>query len=173
MRNLYTWVDELSENPSGRIDQSRDTLSRLHRTAGYFPDANGQDPLDTLFETLFPDGMPGTFLAANTSFDPSRVLLDHTGQVAGKGQESATDQVTDQVTDPVARLLRAFEGRERSAAELIEALGLQHLPSFRALYLKPVLVAGLVEMTLPDKPQSSKQRYRLTRVGMGWIARHS
>ena len=31
--------------------------------------------------------------------------------------------------------------------------------------LNPLLNAGLAEMTIPDKPRSSKQRYRLTDKG--------
>jgi len=36
---------------------------------------------------------------------------------------------------------------------------------FRHQFLKPLLEAGLVEMTIPDKPTSSKQKYRLTIKG--------
>ncbi|MFA4985452.1 MAG: hypothetical protein WC712_02600, partial [Candidatus Brocadiia bacterium] len=32
-------------------------------------------------------------------------------------------------------------------------------------YLHPALQAGFVEMTIPDKPRSSKQKYRLTDAG--------
>jgi ATP-dependent DNA helicase RecG len=39
------------------------------------------------------------------------------------------------------------------------------------LYLLPALAEGLVEMTRPDKPRSSKQRYRLTEKGRVWLAR--
>jgi ATP-dependent DNA helicase RecG len=36
---------------------------------------------------------------------------------------------------------------------------------FRNQVLKPMLADGLLEMTVPDKPTSSKQRYRTTEKG--------
>lgn len=36
---------------------------------------------------------------------------------------------------------------------------------FSAAYLQPVLEGGLIEMTIPDKPNSRLQRYRLTAKG--------
>jgi hypothetical protein len=35
-------------------------------------------------------------------------------------------------------------------------------------YLTPALKSGLLERTIPDKPQSSKQQYRLTANGEAW-----
>jgi ATP-dependent DNA helicase RecG len=32
-------------------------------------------------------------------------------------------------------------------------------------YLEPALQLDLIEMTIPDKPRSSKQKYRLTQKG--------
>ena len=48
---------------------------------------------------------------------------------------------------------------------LQEALGLKHDDHFRNAYLQPALRAGLIEMTIPDKPRSRSQRYRLTPAG--------
>ena len=48
---------------------------------------------------------------------------------------------------------------------LLLQLGLKDRKSFRARYLVPALSAGWVEMTLPDKPNSRLQRYRLTESG--------
>ena len=75
-----------------------------------------------------------------------------------------TDQVTDQVTVQVTELLAAIAG-EATSEQLRTALNLKHKGHFRSSYLLPALKSGLIEMTIPDKPQSSKQRYRLTPKG--------
>lgn len=77
------------------------------------------------------------------------------------------DQESDQARDQVMardadlqRLLCVLGDDVLSAAELMARFGLSHRPSFRRRYLAPALAAGLIERTIPDKPQSSKQRYR-------------
>jgi ATP-dependent DNA helicase RecG len=82
-----------------------------------------------------------------------------------------TPQVTDQVTDQVQRLLEALQG-EMSRSEFQEGLALRQRVNFRVAYLQPALEAGLVEMTNPDNPRSSNQKYRLTAKGRGWLAEH-
>jgi len=54
-------------------------------------------------------------------------------------------------------------------AELMEAAGLKDRMHFVNEYLQPALELGLIELTIPDKPRSSKQRYRLTVAGRRWI----
>ena len=75
-----------------------------------------------------------------------------------------TAEVTGEASVEVQRLLAVLEG-EMSRRELQEALGLKHDEHFRLAYLTPALDAGLVERTIPDKPRSSKQKYRLTKKG--------
>ena len=82
-----------------------------------------------------------------------------------------TTEVTGEVTGEVGRLLRAMSG-DMSRQQVQQALGLLHEDHFRAAYLRPALEAGLVAMTLPDKPRSSKQRYRLTDKGRQWLQAH-
>ena len=76
-----------------------------------------------------------------------------------------TDQVTDPVTDQVAALLRVLKKGPLSAVECMNRLRLSHRPTFRANYLHPALKAGLIERTVPDKPNSRLQKYRLTAKG--------
>ncbi len=75
-----------------------------------------------------------------------------------------TGEVTAEVTAEVRRLIEVATG-EMSRLELRLALALQHDEHFRLAYLKPALEAGLLEMTQPDKPRSSRQRYRLSEAG--------
>ncbi|MGN0162801.1 MAG: Fic family protein [Candidatus Ornithomonoglobus sp.] len=72
-----------------------------------------------------------------------------------------SDQDTDQVSDQVRALLECMGDDELSAAQLMERLGLSHRPTFRKNYLRPALDKGLIEMTVPDKPNSRNQKYRI------------
>jgi ATP-dependent DNA helicase RecG len=55
---------------------------------------------------------------------------------------------------------------EMKRTEIQAVLELKHEDHFRDNYLTPALEAGLVEMTLPDRPKSSRQKYRLTAKGL-------
>ncbi len=68
----------------------------------------------------------------------------------------------------VDRLLQVIE--ETMNRRAIQArLGLKAEKNFRLLYLRPALNAGLIEMTIPDKPNSRLQRYRLTEKGKAYL----
>ncbi len=71
-----------------------------------------------------------------------------------------TEQVSEQVTDQVQRLLNVLQNDVLSTKEMMEKLELKHRPTFRDNYLLPALQLRLVEMIIPDKPNSSKQKYK-------------
>ena len=77
--------------------------------------------------------------------------------------DQVSDQDTDQVDGPVRRLLTVIRDEAIPASEIMKRLGLSHRPTFRKNYLDPALEANLIERTIPDKPNSSKQKYRKTR----------
>jgi ATP-dependent DNA helicase RecG len=58
----------------------------------------------------------------------------------------------------------------RTLAELMEPSGRTDRTKFRGQIVAPLLDAGLVEMTIPDRPRSSKQQYRTTDAGRAALA---
>jgi Fic family protein len=77
-------------------------------------------------------------------------------------EASATDQLTDQLTDQVKSLLKVLKTKPLSAVECMTRLKLSHRPTFRTNYLNPALKQGLIERTIPEKPNSRLQKYRLS-----------
>jgi hypothetical protein len=62
------------------------------------------------------------------------------------------------------QILRAHGALSNSA--LLEKLKLKDRRRMRELYIRPAMEAGLVEYTIPDKPTSRSQRYRLSASGL-------
>ena len=83
---------------------------------------------------------------------------------SGVRTPEVTPEATPEVTPEVGRLLGALTG-EMSRAELMAALGLKDEKHFRERYQQAGVASGMVEMTLPETPQSPRQRYRLTARG--------
>ncbi|MDA3833061.1 MAG: AAA family ATPase, partial [Spirochaetales bacterium] len=52
-----------------------------------------------------------------------------------------------------------------SREQLQVTMGIKDRKYFHEAYLSPAIKGGFLEMTLPDKPQSSKQENRLTAKG--------
>jgi Fic family protein len=71
------------------------------------------------------------------------------------------DDVEEQREPLVDKLREAIGNDVLSASEIMKRLGLSHRPTFRQNYLNPALSNGIVEMTIPDKPNSRNQKYRL------------
>lgn len=71
----------------------------------------------------------------------------------------------EQVPEQVKSLISIMGKGEYSTSDLMAQLQLKHRPTFIYNYMQPALKAGLIEMTIPDKPNSKYQRYRLTEKG--------
>ena len=86
-----------------------------------------------------------------------------------------TEQVEDQVgtksglsQDQVEILRKSLS--EQPITELMVLAKRTNRTKFRDQVLRPLLEVGLLEMTIPDKPRSSKQKYRLTTKGRDLLA---
>ena len=86
------------------------------------------------------------------------VILDTLKQTVVVGE--AENAGTSPVSASIQRLLYAIGGETLSAVEIMERLNMTHRPTFRKNYLNPALNAGVIEMTIPDKPNSRNQKYR-------------
>ncbi|MBI2231643.1 MAG: putative DNA binding domain-containing protein [Deltaproteobacteria bacterium] len=89
-----------------------------------------------------------------------------TAQVTPQVTPHVTPHVTPQVTPQVRAVLSAVaqDGKTRDALQ--RAGKIKDREHFRKRYLEPLLAAGWLEMTIPDKPRSSKQKYRTTELGL-------
>ena len=76
----------------------------------------------------------------------------------------STPGVTPEVTPEVRKMLSIMKG-EMTRKEIQQLLGLKDEKHFRTAYQQPAIAAGLIEMTVPDKPNSRLQKYRITPKG--------
>ena len=77
------------------------------------------------------------------------------------------DEVTQQletsnldISEYVKRMLSVMEyDIPYTTVAIMEKLGIKSRETFRKNYMNPAIKAGMVEMTMPDKPNSRNQRY--------------
>jgi predicted HTH transcriptional regulator len=126
-------------------------------------------------EPVFEESTGGfliTFRKASESVtrgEPTPQVTMQDKSLEDKGETASAMQVTMQVTMQVAKMLELCS-TPRSREELQTALRLRNRDYFRRAFLLPAMADGLVEHTIPDKPTSRSQRYRLTDKGRVWLA---
>lgn len=92
------------------------------------------------------------------------------GEIGGEVTAQVTAQVTEQVTAQVEKLLGAVINSTLSREELQSVTGIKHREHLRKTCLEPLITSGWIERTIPDKPTSSLQKYRVTEKGRTWLA---
>ena len=116
---------------------------------------SGGEPVFTeadIFTTIIPLSEAATDTVGPFTQDTPQVTPQDTPQV--------TPQVTPQDLDQRLAELIEFCGVPRSKREMLDYLGLTDSKNFRERYLVPLLNAGKIEMTIPDKPSSRRQKYK-------------
>lgn len=80
--------------------------------------------------------------------------------------QQAAPPVAPPVTPSVEKLLKLFSGNELLGNQQIrELLNVKDRKNVRKYYIGPAMECGAIEFTIPDKPNSRNQQYRLTDLG--------
>ena len=95
-----------------------------------------------------------------------QIHKDYLKQLQELRNKAAHDTAEDTMEDTmeVVKLCKALK-EAMSGTEIRDKLGLKNADHFRKAYIVPALVKGFIEMTIPDKPTSRNQKYRLTQKG--------
>ena len=84
-----------------------------------------------------------------------------TAQDSDHATAQADVHACHKMNDQVQRLISVMKQEEYTLVELMQLVGLTHRATFQKNYLNPAIEAGLIKRTIPDKPKSPKQKYRL------------
>ncbi|MDR1728164.1 MAG: Fic family protein [Acidobacteriota bacterium] len=79
-----------------------------------------------------------------------------------KHQVEHEDKHQVELSDTQIDVLKSLEGKTLSRKEVFSTIGLNGDSRAFKRHIEPLIEAELVEMTVPDKPNSRLQRYRLT-----------
>lgn len=104
-------------------------------------------------------------LSQDTKSAPEGTKSRH--QVEALSQADSSSRAVEVV------LLERAGSQGATRAELMDALGIMNQTRAFNRHVRPLLDAGLLERTVPDKPTSRLQRYRLTGIGRAYLDRLS
>ena len=99
------------------------------------------------------------------TFTPIQTPVEDRHQVGNKKALSGHQDGTKWVLrEEELKLLKNLT-KESTLVELLTVTGRSDRSKFRKNVLLPLIQDGLIELTIPDKPRSQHQRYRITPVG--------
>ncbi len=101
-------------------------------------------------------------------FDEEHTYFQVKLPVHGKVLKESSNELD--LTPQVEKLISILN-QEMSRMKIMDTLGLKDRKNFGILYLNPAIESKFIELTIPDKPQSSKQKYILTDIGKEVIKR--
>lgn len=105
----------------------------------------------------------GSFIEFTLSALYDTILAQEKRQVEHQVKHQVEQQL--HLSDNQVATLRSLENTSLSRKDTFAALGLKGDSRSFKRHMGPLLTHGLIEMTMPDKPNSKLQRYRLTEEG--------
>ena len=121
--------------------------------------------------TIIRNGYAGSDLVTKLGYSDSGQTLKsnqvggESNQVGGESSQVQADLVTMrhlQLTNKQKDILN-FCSVPRTAAEIMERLGISNQSKNRATHITPLVEAGYLELTNPNNPTASNQKYRKKR----------
>lgn len=100
---------------------------------------------------------------------PGRAFEAVGGESTGEVTGEVAGEVAGEVTVEVMKLLEVLAKGSLTRLQVQTALKLKGQANFRDRYLGPALKLDFIAMTIPDKPNSRLQKYRLTEKGRGHL----
>jgi DNA-binding MarR family transcriptional regulator len=94
--------------------------------------------------------------------------------IAEQAEHQVKHQVKHQVdlTDTQLDVLKSLKETLRSRKEIFVAIGINGDSRSFKRHIEPLIEMSLIEMTVPDKPNSRLQKYRLTDSGKAQLKKH-
>ncbi len=175
MKNLFNWLSKTDTHPLVAGSVFHYEFEFIHP----FEDGNGRigrlwqtlilsqwNPLfaDLPVESMVHVHQQDYYTALNQSTDQGNCTPFIKFMLEKILETINTPQDKPQVSHQVGRLLSVLDD-DMSLKEILAALSLKDRKSLRERYLLPALESGLIEMTVPNKPNSRLQKYRLTAKG--------
>lgn len=87
-----------------------------------------------------------------------------------KHQVRHEDKHQVQLNDIQIEMLKSLKDRDLSRKDIFATIGMSGDSRSFKRHIEPLLVVGFIEMTVPDKPNSRLQKYRLTDSGKAFIS---
>lgn len=92
--------------------------------------------------------------------------LRHQGTKAPRHQDAkAPKQRVKEEFSTIAKKICEFCRNPRLMGEILTFLNRSDRTKFKKRYINPLIEEGMLELTVPDKPKSSNQRYVTTKIG--------
>ena len=130
------------------------TIAKLFREIGYAEELGSGVKNLYKYSKLYGGSDPK--LIEDDVFSTTISLKDMSEQVERLSSDQATDQVSDQVSD---QAILEFCITAKTTNEIMSFTQMKHKTYFRNNILKPLLEKRLLALTIPDKPNSPKQKY--------------
>lgn len=153
----------------GRIDPAHftphpknPTICKFLMQIGRFDELGSGVTNVTKYQPLYAPGTPTPSFTEEEMFTTIVPLAPASaGRTTGGGTKSAPSRHQVEILQKCLT--------ESSLLELMKIVGRKDRTKFRTQFVTPLIEDEMIEMTIPDKPQSRLQKYRMTEKGRAWL----